>query len=201
MKRNLSPEPTLLGFLLAGPLHGYDLYKEVSAQLGTVWQLGQSQMYAILNDYATRGWIETRVQTQGLRPAKKVLALTPAGRKAFKAWLAQPAHGLREFRVDFFLRLYFARAAGSSPAGRLIDEQISASRRELESLEAFCAEADGDPQAFSNQVRRFRIAQLTTIIQWLEDNRAELAPVHKPKRANSHPAPTAKKRAGKGTHT
>jgi DNA-binding PadR family transcriptional regulator len=179
MKSTISPEPALLGFLLDGPLHGYDLYKVICAELGPTWHLGLSQMYAILNDYAARNWIRTRVELQGARPAKKMLELTPAGHAAFEAWLAQPARGLREFRVDFFARLYFARAAGSRPAQRLIDQQIAASRRELASLQARRKAAKPNADDFADCVRSFRIVQLTTIIKWLENNRAGLLPPQK----------------------
>ncbi len=109
MKTAISSEPALLGLLVPGPLHGYDLYKWLNRELGCVWRFGQSQMYAILKEYAARGWIEVQIHSQDVRPARKLLALTPAARAAFEAWLDQPARGLREFRVDFFLRLYSAR--------------------------------------------------------------------------------------------
>ena len=173
MKSKISPEPALLGFLQKGPIHGYDLFKQVNRELGPIWHIGLSQMYAILNDYAARGWIRTRVERGGARPARKVLELTPRGRKAFKAWMAQPAQGLREFRVDFFARLYFARAGGRHQIEILIDQQMAASRRELEVLRAGRTR---DEDEFLRAVRRFRIEQLSTILKWLEHNRRELVP-------------------------
>lgn len=174
MRATISPEPALLGFLLDGPMHGYDLYKQVNRQLGVVWRLGLSQMYAIFNHYAAQGWLRTRTQVQGARPSKKILELTPAGRKAFEAWLDQPARGLREFRIDFFLRLYFARAAGAASTKRLIERQIAASQKEIETLRAReTAVADGEDD-FNRLTRSFRIQQLTTILKWLENNRADL---------------------------
>lgn len=172
MRTTISPEPALLGFLVGGPMHGYDLYKQVDRQLGNVWRLGMSQMYAIFNTYASQGWVRTHTQTQGARPSKKILELTPAGRQAFKAWLDQPARGLREFRIDFFLRLYFARAAGAPTAKRLIEHQMAASKKELEMLRGREAEEDD----FTRLTCSFRIQQLNTIIKWLEDNRSNLIP-------------------------
>ncbi len=181
MRARISPEPALLGFLVDGPLHGYDLYKQVHQQLGIVWWLGLSQMYAIFNTYAAQGWVRTRTQVQGARPSKKILELTPAGRKAFGAWLDQPARGLREFRIDFFLRLYFARAAGAATAKRLIDRQIAASQKELEMLRLRGVEEEVDE--FTRLTRSFRIQQLTTILKWLENNRADLIQARSPARA------------------
>ena len=180
MRARISPEPALLGFLLDGPMHGYDLYKQVSQQLGAVWRLGMSQMYAIFNLYAAQGWLRTRTLTQGARPSKKILELTPTGRKAFEAWLDQPARGLREFRIDFFLRLYFARAAGAATAKRLIERQIAASQKELEMLRS--REAAEEEDEFNRLTRSFRIQQLTTILKWLEHNRSDLIQFKPPAR-------------------
>lgn len=195
MRARISPEPALLGFLLDGPMHGYDLYKLVNHQLGAVWRLGMSQMYAIFNLYAAQGWLRTRTQVQGARPSKKIMELTPVGRKAFKAWLDQPARGLREFRIDFFLRLYFARAAGVGPSKRLIDRQIATSQKELETLRLReTAGSDGEND-LDRLTRSFRTQQLTTILKWLENNRAnliqaksslQLASVRKVRRSKKH---------------
>ena len=152
MKAIISPEPALLGFLRAGPLHGYDLHKQVVTQLGPVWHLGMSQMYAILKEYAARGWIQTLVIPQNGRPPRKMLQLTPAGRRAFNAWMAQAARGLREFRVDFFARLYFAREAGRPALREFLDHQLDETRRERIALQHAKTNSD-----YAALVRDFRI--------------------------------------------
>jgi DNA-binding PadR family transcriptional regulator len=163
MKANISPEPALLGFLQDAPLHGYDLHKQVTQQLGPVWRLGLSQMYAILNAYETRGWIKTIVVMQNGRPPRKMLKLTPAGKRAFDAWMAQSARGLREFRVDFFARLYFARAAGRPVLRHFLKQQIQATQKERDTLKS--AERTSE---FSEVVHSFRVMQLESILAWLE---------------------------------
>lgn len=174
-----SPEPALLGFLLNGPMHGYDLYKQVNLHLSLLWRVGMSQMYAIVNAYVARGWIQTQVQSQELRPAKKLLEITPAGRQAFEEWLYQPAHGLREFRVDFFLRLYSARVLGVPAVQMLVDQQIESVHRELENLNKHRKSASEESELFQ-LTRDFRIQQLATILKWLESNRAQLIRLAKP---------------------
>ena len=178
MKMTISPEPALLGFLRGGPIHGYELYKRFTEELDPVWHLGLSQMYAIVNEYAERGWIRTRVQVQGLRPSKKVLELTPAGFKAFDAWMAQPARGLREFRVDFFARLYFARSSGRVKMDRLIDQQIAESRLEMERLKKGIRSPKHNDDEFRQAVTRFRIEQLHAALHWLESQARRQAPAN-----------------------
>src|SRR5690349_23848304 len=58
---NISPEFALLGFLIAGPSHGYDLHQRFVTELGQVWHLSQSQAYAILKRLEQRGDISARV--------------------------------------------------------------------------------------------------------------------------------------------
>lgn len=163
--KSIAPEPALLGFLQDGPLHGYDLHKQVVSNLGAVWRLGLSQMYAILKEYETRGWIKTITETQTSgRPARKMLKLTPQGKHAFEAWMKQSAHGLREFRVDFFARLYFARAAGHATLRAFLTQQLTSTQKEYDALKA--AEP---PSEFAGVVTDFRRAQLEAILTWLEN--------------------------------
>lgn len=166
MRTEISPEPALLGFLRQSPLHGYDLYKQVMGQLGPVWHLGQSQMYAILKDYEQRGWIRSAMEPQAGRPARKVLRLTPKGSKAFDSWMEQSSHGLREFRVDFFTRLFFAQQGGASAVKRLLARQITETQRELDHLRA--TDPDSQTPSFARLVHHFREEQLQGVLEWLE---------------------------------
>lgn len=174
MRPGISPEPAILGFLLERPVHGYDLYKQVNRQLGVAWRVGLSQLYAIVKTYESRGWIAATVRSQTSRPSQRVLQVTPAGRRAFADWLGEPAHGLRELRVDFFLRLYFARAAGPQAASRLLERQVAGCRRELTSLKAQQGQAGSSQDDLGRLAQNFRVHQLLAIIRWLETHRNEM---------------------------
>jgi DNA-binding PadR family transcriptional regulator len=166
--RSITPEPALLGFLQDAPMHGYDLHKQVVSNLGAVWRLGLSRMYAILKEYETRGWIETILEPQTGRPPRKMLKLTPEGRRAFDAWMRQSAHGLREMRVDFFARLYFARAAGRPALRAFLAQQIAFTQKEYRALQAVTPESE-----FAETVINFRRSQLQAILTWLEGQAQE----------------------------
>lgn len=168
MKTPISPEPALLGFLREGPLHGYDLHKRVMQELGPAWYLGMSQMYAILKAYEARGWLKTIVVAEQGRHPRKLLKLTARGERAFEAWLAQTARGLREFRVDFFVRLYFARAAGRPALRQFLKQQLKATTRERDALRNTARSSE-----FGEAIRTFRLAQLDAILDWLEQYNIE----------------------------
>src|SRR5262249_48869253 len=106
----LTLEHALLGFLRQRSMYPYEIYQTLSQahDLGRVWHLKQSQVYALLSRLEEAGFISTTTEMQNSRPPRKVMTLTPSGLKAFDAWLLAPvAHG-RDFRLEFLAKLYFA---------------------------------------------------------------------------------------------
>jgi PadR family transcriptional regulator AphA len=80
----------LLGLLAPRPLHGYELHQEFSRELGRVWRIGLSQLYAQLKQLEEAGLLTAQTEPQANRPARKVYQLTAQGRLAFFEWLRQP---------------------------------------------------------------------------------------------------------------
>ncbi len=172
----MRPENTarfaLLGLLLDQPHHGYDLYRDFAdpAGLGQVWHLGMSQMYAELKTLEARGWVSATTEQQDARPAKKIFTLTPAGRVAFQEWMTTPSQGLREMRVEFIARLYFARRENAKAVTALIARQEKSLREELSKLkENKLAQSESDD--FVRALHSFRTSQLKAALTWLKSAR------------------------------
>ncbi|MBK8023481.1 MAG: PadR family transcriptional regulator [Chloroflexi bacterium] len=104
-----SPLPALLGLLMAGPKHPYELYQDFERELGRVWHIGQSHFYAYLKQLAANGMVVVRVEPQPNRPARHIYHLMPAGEAEFLTWLHQPTQRVRHIRLEFLSRLYFYR--------------------------------------------------------------------------------------------
>ena len=70
---SVSPQPVLLGLLLSEPKHGYELFQEFRRELGRVWRVGQSQLYAQLKQLEELSLIHisepTRLKTRSRMPA------------------------------------------------------------------------------------------------------------------------------------
>jgi DNA-binding PadR family transcriptional regulator len=49
MSFKLSPEYALLGVLMPGPKHGYEMHSYFSSNMDQFWRLSMSQIYALLN--------------------------------------------------------------------------------------------------------------------------------------------------------
>jgi DNA-binding PadR family transcriptional regulator len=107
---NLSPEFALLGFLIAGPSHGYDLHQRFTVELGHVWHLSQSQAYAILKRLVGHGDITSQVVEQEKLPSRQKLRITAQGRQRYFEWLKTGiATNSRSIRLEFLTRLYFTQ--------------------------------------------------------------------------------------------
>jgi len=167
------PEYALLGFLLLGSNHGYELHRRMSAELGGIWRISQSQAYAVLKRLEMRGHLTAARVEQEKLPAIQVLKLTPAGRRHFHAWLETPtASSVRAIRLEFITRLYFAEKLAPQSVLNLIEEQAASVRATLERLERTLHPAAEDGK-FSRLSQQLRIRQLRSTIAWIEECRQE----------------------------
>jgi PadR family transcriptional regulator, regulatory protein AphA len=164
-EETLSPQPVLLGLLMSRPRHGYELYQEFEAQLGRVWQLGMSQLYAQLHQLEQASLVAAHTEAQAGRPPRKVYHLTAQGREAFDAWLRQPTPYLRHLRVEFLARLYFYRALSLPGVEELVGAQKEVCQAQML---RFARLAAGEEDDFRRLVLEFRQGQLQAVLQWLD---------------------------------
>jgi DNA-binding PadR family transcriptional regulator len=164
-ENTLSPQPVLLGLLMFEPRHGYELYQEFSRDLGRVWALGLSKLYAQLKQMEEAGLVEAQMEPQPSRPARKVYHLTSEGRAVFLEWVRQPTPYLRHLRVEFLARLYFFRRLALDGLDALVARQQSVCQAQIERFDQIAAETDDE---FRRCVLEFRRGQLEAVIHWLD---------------------------------
>lgn len=104
----MDPLPPLLGLLVQGPQHGYQIKARIEREFGPFWRLDYAQLYRTLARAAAMGAATVRTEPGVRGPARKRYALTTAGRRRFEAWLQTPPAGLEEILV----RLRLAHGAG-----------------------------------------------------------------------------------------
>jgi molybdate-binding protein/DNA-binding PadR family transcriptional regulator len=121
-RKRLSPTHALLGLLVDGERHGYELKGIVDREFAPYWRIDFAQLYRSLARMTREGWVKQRVQPADGAPDRKVYSLTARGRHALRAWLTEPA----QTRDEFFIKIRLARDAKTRT--RLVDDQ----RRGLE---------------------------------------------------------------------
>jgi PadR family transcriptional regulator AphA len=121
----LSIELALLGFLRSQPKHGYAIHQELSqsAGLGPVWQIKLSHLYALLGKLEDAGYVSASTEPQENKPPRKLFHLTDEGERTFLSWLQNPVKHGRSLRLEFLVKLYFARFEGGDMAARLLAAQ------------------------------------------------------------------------------
>ncbi|HYG95196.1 MAG TPA: PadR family transcriptional regulator [Nocardioides sp.] len=111
---------------------GSELTRRFDASIGFFWTATHQQIYRVLGRMDAEGWIESEVVPQADRPAKKVYAVTDAGRAELRRWIAEPT-AVDPVRSDLGVKLrgasYGDRAALLDDLRRQLDEHTK--RRSL----------------------------------------------------------------------
>lgn len=170
----LTPDETILGFLAADARHGYELLEcfRDPAQLGEVWNLSTSQLYAVLKRLDQQGLISGKKIQSETAPTRTQYCLTNAGRERLKNWLDEPhpSASIRRVRVDFLSRLYIARLLNvpTIPIVRRQKATCHAMREEL------IMQRDQSAPGIGYLALDLVIAQLDAVLLWI--GRCELVP-------------------------
>lgn len=154
---------SLLGFLHAGPMTGWDLDQAVRATISNFWNVTRSQVYRELRTLAELGYVE--VGDTGPRE-RRPHSITTAGRKAFAQWIARDP-GPPIIRIPLLLTVFFA---DHLPPGRLAEIAASERTGHLQALEEFQAlyEHYREKAPFVAEVIRFGIGYHELVLSWLE---------------------------------
>ena len=171
-------EHAILGLLDLddGSGHGYDLARNFmeGQPLAGVLHLEPGMLYHHLKKMEKSGWVKSSVEQQTSRPARQVYHLTDSGRSELQRWLAEPVRHTREIRLEFLVKLYFARRSDECLTRELIAGQLESCRGWEDSLIEQIAAVDASDnsesdRAFTRTVLNLRIAQTRAAIAWLLD--------------------------------
>ncbi len=164
----LTPDDVLLGLLAAGARHGYALLScfRDPAQLGRVWDLSTSQLYAVLKRLEGQGLIVGTEAYPPDAPPRTEYALTGEGRIRLDAWLnhVSPSASVHRVRVEFLSRLYIARLL-NLPTERIIEHQKAACAAQRDDLLAERACAAPGIGYLSLELQ---LAQMEAILLWID---------------------------------
>jgi len=124
----------VLGQLAGGPSSGYEIKARLEAGAAHFWHASYSQI------------------RQDARPNKRVYTITPAGRRALRAWLAEP-WGLATLRDESLVKLTLAAP--------LPEEEVVAHLRGLKAAhERRCAEFEAEIAELPADADRYLILAL-----------------------------------------
>jgi PadR family transcriptional regulator AphA len=163
-------ELALLGFLNREPMHGYAIHQQLADPqgLGPVWQVKQSLLYAMLGKLEDAGYITAVSEAQDNKPPRKVFHLTEEGEKVYLGWLGSPVQNGRSLRLEFLVKLYFARREGANFTARLMTAQRAQCHAWLAAERAIIDKEKACGRQYSCLVHQFRLGQIQAMIDWLD---------------------------------
>jgi PadR family transcriptional regulator AphA len=112
-----------------GPTTPYELKQAVGRGIAHFWPFPHSQIYSETERLARLGLLVEEREPSGRR--RRTYRITPAGRAALRAWLAEPATEMPQVRSLALLQLYFGQFASPEDLAALARAQIEVHGRRL----------------------------------------------------------------------
>jgi PadR family transcriptional regulator, regulatory protein AphA len=161
-------ELAVLGLIAFEERSGYDLARLAARTVGYLWTPSRSQIYKVLPRLVDRGLARVRGVRQLDRPDKAVYRITPAGRRALRAWL-------EEIDVEpsdpnlFALKLFFGDLVPTRVARAQLEGYRDLLERRLRRFEPMRRDPlEGEP-IFPQLVLRRAIVRIQATLVWIEE--------------------------------
>lgn len=127
-----------LSFLLYGPMSAYDVKKAMAGSVAHFWSTAHSQVYQQASRLLRDGYLKEKEQPEGRR--RKVLSLTPRGRREVVRWLREPASREQLFS-EMLVKTFFAPQAGDLEATRrMLEHELEEALVQLEDYEGLMSQ-------------------------------------------------------------
>ncbi len=155
---------SLLGFLHAGPMTGWDLVATAQARIGGYWTVTRSQVYRELAAMADAGLVEAG--ETGARE-KRPYSLTAAGRRAFADWVVRDPPG-ETIRFPLLLTIAFGRHVSPEQLARFVHRHRAVHAARLaayDELGAVAGELDDYARATLDFGRHYERA----VLAWFDE--------------------------------
>jgi len=165
--QRLIPDEVLLGLIKAQPAHGYELLDRFKskADLGRIWTMSTSQLYAVLKRLEEEGLIDGQQIVVKDAPSRTEYSITNQGEVTLRSWLNEtyPSSSIHRIRVIFMSKLYIANLLGV-PYEDIIEHQEKACVTQRQKL---ILERQQVHSKIEEVVLDFVIGQLDSALIWL----------------------------------
>jgi DNA-binding PadR family transcriptional regulator len=164
------------------------------------WPFQHSQLYAEPDRLAKAGLLSERREESGRR--RRLYQITPAGRNALRAWLADPSPDRYQIRSLGLLKLYFGGFATPADIEALARAQLEALAADISGIEGIeeRLRARGDRPYQLQVARTVRSMEQTAAATWQElvETNGQHAPDSTRSKTNScETTPTSLRRPAK----
>lgn len=167
----VSVSHAVLGILVRGPAHGYDLKWEHDGRFPGSRPMAFGQVYSTLARLVRDGYVEVAEVVHGGGPEKTVYAITDSGRRYLAEWLEQ-TEPAGPYAADGLVRKTITALHVGADAGGYLRRQRAAHLGRMRELVAARAE-QREPAA--QIALDHAIEHLDADLRWLETAAARIA--------------------------
>lgn len=167
-QRNPSPENVLLALLLEAPRDGYQLNQILRRELGQVWHLSQSQLYATLRRLEVRGWVSGEEQESRRGLPRRIFTLSEVGRQQALRWLMTPSRcAVQIIRLELPSRVFLIQRLFPEQLRDFLERQHQVIQDGLHRLHV---QLDRIPpeQTYNRMAVEMRLHQTRALLDWFE---------------------------------
>jgi DNA-binding PadR family transcriptional regulator len=148
----------VLGSLVLGPAHGYQLKKRITGSFGSVYpNLSNSVIYPRLAKFQQKGYIKCKIEPQANAPKRKIYWLTDEGFKRVKELTATPIKltGAVQsgYTDELTVHIVFFGLISKEERRRIVEPFYDFTLKRLE-------EVDGKRERYSAVLDKFNVALL-----------------------------------------
>lgn len=137
----------ILGLLLQGPSHGYELATRFGELFGPGWTINRGQVSEILHNLESKDWVESLGPPETPRGSQRY-RIMPIGEHAFVKWISKPDSHARPHRTTLYLKLVLAGPQNAHHLLEAIDAQKQAC---IDQLSAYTTESACLPPANASE--------------------------------------------------
>ena len=175
-------EMAILGLLKDRAMHGYELKKELTAQLGQFWQVSYGSLYPTVRRLERNGAVERDFGAQDINRKKNIYRITQLGEKLFESRLCEHSAVMDDTR--FGVKLAFFRYIST-------DERVELLERRRAYLMEMVADLKDKLKSYKERIDEYtyrlmehRVDTTRADIEWIDRLIAE-------EKLNLNPGPNA----------
>lgn len=159
-------EMAVLGLLKQRAMHGYDLKKELAAQLGQFWQVSYGSLYPTLRRLENLGAVERLYPKGEVKRRKNIYRITSVGETMFAQAMDEYSSISDETR--FRLKLAFFRYLNPDARVELLERRRAYLTEKLAQIRAQLRAYRERIDAYTYRLMEHGVDTTTADIQWIE---------------------------------
>lgn len=164
-------EMAILGLLKDRAMHGYELRKELSGQLGQFWQVSYGSLYPAIRRLEANGAVELIFPKKDVTRRKNIYRITPEGDRLFEESLGE--HTAISDETKFGLRFVFFRYLKPDARVELLERRRAYLTEKLAEIRSRLRKTKERIDAYTYRLMEHGVETTRADIEWLDGLIAE----------------------------